>query len=91
MQQVLLNPTQKDVLIGFTTYNVKGKGAVQKFAKREICCIEGNANRYLNLLNHPERLEAIKEHNQLSAAVAEVTAEQHLSKEAKKQKKRKEQ
>ena len=72
VQQVLLNPTQKDVLIGFMTYNVKGKGAVQKFAKREICCIEGNVNSYSN---------------QLCAAVAEVTAEQQLSKEAKKQKK----
>ena len=42
---------------------------------------------YSKLLNHPERLEAIKEHNQLCDAVAEVTAEQQMSKEAKKQKK----
>ena len=33
VQQVLLNPTPKDMLIGFMTYNVKGKGDVQKFPK----------------------------------------------------------
>ena len=38
-------------------------------------------------MNNPTRLEAIKKHNQLCAAVAEVTGEQQLSKEAKKQKK----
>ena len=38
-------------------------------------------------MNRTERLEAIKEHNQLCAAVAEVTAEQKLSKETKKKKK----
>ena len=56
VQQVLLNPTPKDMLIGFMTYNVKGKGAVQKIAKRKICCIEGNANIYSKLLNNPKRL-----------------------------------
>ena len=69
------------------TYNIKGKGAVQKIAKRKICCIEGNANSYSKLLNHPERLESIKEHYQLCATLAEVTAGHQLSKEAKKQKK----
>ena len=69
------------------TYNVKRKGAVQKIAKRKICCIEGNANSSSKLLNNPKRLEVIKEHNQLCATVAEVTEEQQLSKEAKKQKK----
>ena len=60
VQQVLLNQTQKDVLIDFINYNVKGKRAVQKIAKRKICCIKGNANSYSKLLNHPKRLEAIK-------------------------------
>ena len=88
VQQVLLNSTPKDMLIGFMTYNVKGKGAVQKIAKRKLCCIGGNVNSYSKLLNHLDRLEAIKEHNQLFATVAEVTAEQQLSKEAKKQKRK---
>ena len=87
VKQVLLNPTQNYVLIGFMTYNVKGEGAVQKIAEGKICCIKGNAYRYSKLLNHLKRLEAIKEHNQLCDTVAEVTAEQQLSKEEKKKKK----
>ena len=60
VQQFLLNPEKKYVIIGFMTYNVKGKGAVQKITKRKIYCIEGNANSYSKLLNIPKRLEAIK-------------------------------
>ena len=33
-QRTLLNPTQKDVLFCFIDYDAKGKGSVQKIAKR---------------------------------------------------------
>ena len=74
-QSTLLNPTPKDVLLGFITYDVKGKGAVQKIAKRKIDFIEGNVNSYSRLLNNPRRLESIKDHVELVATVAEVSAE----------------
>ena len=76
VQRNLLNPTPKDVLLGFITYAVKGKGSVQKIAKRKIAdSIDGNLNSYSRLLNNPKRLEAIKDHAQLVATVAEVSAE----------------
>ena len=56
----------------------------QLIAKRRICCIEGNVNSYAKLLNSKERLAAVKEHNELCAAVAEVSAEQTKAKEARK-------
>ena len=71
-QRNLLNPTPKDVLLGFITHDVRGKGAVQKIAKRKIDLIEGNVNSYSRLLNNPKRLGAIKDHAQLVATVAEV-------------------
>ena len=41
----------------------------------KIDFIEGNVNSYSRLLNNPKRLEAIKDHAQLVATVAEVSAE----------------
>ena len=75
VQSNLLNPTPKDFLLGFITYDVKWKGAVQKIAKRKIDFIEGNVNSYSRLLNNPRRLESIKDHVELVATVAEVSAE----------------
>ena len=83
-QRNILNPTQKDVLLGFISYSVKGKGAVQKIAKRKIDLIEGNINSYSRFLNDPKRLDAIKDHNELCAAVVEVSAELENDKSRKK-------
>ena len=74
-QLTLLNPTQRDVLKGHMLYDVKGKGAITKIAKRRIDMIDGNVNSYSKVLNSPKRLRLIKEHNDLIAAVAEVSAE----------------
>ena len=73
----------------FITYDVKGKGAVQKIAKRKIDFIEGNVNSYSRLLNTPGRLEAIKDHVELVATVAEVSAEADGEKARKKQRREK--
>ena len=35
-QETLFNPMPKDVILGWITYNVKGKSAVQKIAKQRI-------------------------------------------------------
>ena len=75
VQRNLLNPTPKDVLLGFITYAVKGKGSFQKIAKRKIDFIEGNVNSYSRQVNNRKKLEAVKDHAQLVATVAEVSAE----------------
>jgi hypothetical protein len=76
VQQQMLNPSYKHVLMGFICYDVKGEGAKQKIAKRQINLVEGNVNSYSRCLNDPGRLASIKEMNQLAASVAEVTADQ---------------
>jgi hypothetical protein len=76
VQQQMLNPSYKHVLMGFICYDVKGEGAKQKIAKRRINLVEGNVNSYSRCLNDPGRLASIKEMNQLAASVAEVTADQ---------------
>jgi hypothetical protein len=75
VQQLMLNPSYKHVLMGFICYDVKGEGAKQKIAKRQINLVEGNVNSYSRCLNDPGRLASIKEMNQLAASVAEVTAD----------------
>jgi len=76
VQQQMLNPSYKHVLMGFICYDVRGEGAKQKIAKRRINLVEGNVNSYSRCLNDPGRLASIKEMNQLAASVAEVTADQ---------------
>jgi len=76
VQQQMLNPSYKHVLMGFICYDVRGEGAKQKIAKRRINLVEGNVNSYSRCLNDPGRLASIKEMNQLAASVAQVTADQ---------------
>ena len=71
----MFNPTPKDVLIGFITYDVEWEGTVQKISKLRVDCIEGNINSSLRVINNPYRLKAINYHNELFVAVAEVSAE----------------
>ncbi len=69
-------------------HDVKGKGAVQKIAKRRLDTIQGNINSHLKVLNNPERLAAIAEHSELIASVAESSANaehNHLLKRQKKE------
>jgi hypothetical protein len=75
VQQQMLNPSYKHVLMGFICYDVKGEGAKQKIAKRRINLVEGNINSYSRCLNDPGRLASIKKMNQLAASVAVVTAD----------------
>jgi hypothetical protein len=89
-QQNFLNPTRKDVLLGYITYSVKGDGAVQKIAKRRLDFVDGNVNSYSKVLNNPERLDLIKDRLQLVSTVAQVTAEAQAQIEASKQKKEQE-
>ena len=74
-QRTPLNPTQNYVLFGFIAYDPKGKGAVQRIAKRRLDVIEGNINSYSKLLNDPKRLKIINNFNQLCASVADVSEE----------------
>jgi len=74
-QKDLLTPTCKNTLMGFILYDVKGKGAKNKVAKRCIDMISGNMSSHSRCLNDVKRLKQLEEVNQLTATVAEVTAE----------------
>ena len=80
----------KHVLMGHILYDVKGKGAQQKLAKRRLDFIDGNTNSYAKCLNDPRRLKETRELNELVASVAEVTAEAIKEKAKKKEHKDKE-
>jgi hypothetical protein len=62
-------------------YDVKGKGARNKIAKRRLDMIDGNIESYSRLLNDPKRLKSLKEYNELTAAVASVSASADAEKE----------
>ena len=72
-QRDLLNPTQKDVFVGFIGYDAKEKGSVQKIAKIRLDIIEENVNTYSKLLNDPKILKSINNFNQICASVTEVS------------------
>ena len=74
-QHELLCPTYKNTLQGFIMYDVKGKGAQNKLAKRRLDMISGNVSSYSRCMNDPKRLKQIQEVNQLAATVAAVTAD----------------
>lgn len=49
---------------GFHDFDVlKGNGAVQKIVNQRIDAIQGNINSHSKVLNNPERLAVIIEHN----------------------------
>ena len=73
-QKQFFNPLHKYVLLGFITYNVKGKGAKNKLAKQRIDFIDGNVACYSQLLNNAKWLQAVKDVNHLTSFVVEVKA-----------------
>ena len=83
-QRDLLMPSYKNVLQGFILYDVKGKGAKNKVAKRRLDMITGNVSSYARCLNDSKRLKQIQEVNQLTATVAAVTADIAKEKELQK-------
>ena len=74
-------------MFGFIAYDPKGKGAVQRIAKRRLDVIEGNVNSYSKLLNDPKRLKIINNFNQFCASVAEVSEEVEQRKVQRKERK----
>jgi hypothetical protein len=83
-QQQLVNPTAKNVLMGFIAYDVKGSGAQQKLAKRRLDWVNGNIASYSACLNDTRRLDHMKEMNQLIGQVAQVKADQEKEAEERK-------
>jgi hypothetical protein len=79
-QKWFFNPSHKDVLLGFITYNVKGKGAKNKLAKQRIDFINVNVTCYSWLLNGAKWLQAVKDVNCLTSFVAEVEADNEWEK-----------
>lgn len=86
-QSKFLNPTAKNVLLGYITHDVKGKGAMQKLAKRRLDMIEGNVASYSRMLNDPKRLKMIQDYNELVSEVAKVSADKETEKERNKEEK----
>jgi hypothetical protein len=80
-QATLLNPTYKHVLTGFIMYDVKGKGARNKIAKHQLDMIDGNIGSYSHLLNDSKRLQSLKDYNDLTAMIANVSADADKEKE----------
>ena len=62
-------------MFDFIVYDAKGKGTVQKIAKRRLDVIEGNVKCYSKFLNDPKILKSIKDFNQICTSVAEVSEE----------------
>ena len=83
-QKQMLCPSYKNVLTGYILYDVKGKGAVNKLAKRRLDMISGNVASYARCLNSTKRLKQIQEVNELVATVAEVSADIEKEKTAQK-------
>ncbi|KAG7345709.1 hypothetical protein IV203_033240 [Nitzschia inconspicua] len=55
-------------------------GVKQKLAQRRLNMVEGNVNSYAPCLNNQKRLSAMREMDQLIAAIAQVTADQETDK-----------
>jgi hypothetical protein len=62
-------------------YDVKGKRARQKLAKRRLDMIDCNIGSYSRLLNDPKRLKSLKDFHELTAAVATISADADAEKE----------
>ncbi|KAG7365009.1 hypothetical protein IV203_038212 [Nitzschia inconspicua] len=80
-QQKLVNPSCRHVLMGFKCYDLREGGVKQKVAQRRLNMVEGNVNSYAPCLNNQKRLSAMREMDQLIAAIAQVTADQETDKE----------
>ena len=81
LQKDLLNPTQKQVIKGFILYDVKGKGAREKVARRRLDMVSGNVSSYSRVLNDPKLMQEYEEVNKLVATVAAVSADKEAAKE----------
>ncbi|KAG7374701.1 hypothetical protein IV203_013796 [Nitzschia inconspicua] len=79
-QQKLVNPSCRHVLMGFKCYDLREGGVKQKLAQRRLNMVEGNVNSYAPCLNNQKRLSAMREMDQLIAAIAQVTADQETDK-----------
>ena len=80
----MFNPSFKDTIRGFVIYDTKGKGAVQRLAKRRLDIVSGSVASYSRLMNGEKRVTELQELNDFIAAVAEVTAEQEQAKKKRK-------
>jgi hypothetical protein len=68
-------PTSKHMLTGFIMYDVKGKGARDKIAKHQQDMIDGIMGSYSHLLNDSKHLKSLNNNNELTAMIANVSAD----------------
>jgi len=86
-QRRLLNPTVKDVQISELIDQAQGERARKKEAKRRQDIFSGNIGSYSAILNSDDKLQNLKDYNDLSASVAIYNAEKDAKAKASSKKK----
>jgi hypothetical protein len=79
-QEELLNPSPCNMIMGFVMYDVKGKGAKKRMAKRRLNVIDANIASYCRVLKSTERMIQITEANEVAAVLAEIEEEKDSEK-----------
>ena len=83
LQESILNPTERDVVISDLINRAQGEGAKKKEAKRKRDFVTGNINSYSRILNDEKNLEKFQDYTELSVGLEMLNAERdERSKEA---------
>ena len=86
-QQQLLNPSVLDTIVGYVMKDSQGKGAKKRLPQRRLNFIDGTVSSHCGVLNSPERLNLIRQANEVSAVMADLEKERLEKKEEKRRKK----
>jgi len=92
-QQQLFNPTYADLLLSSVEQGSFGEEAKRIIANRHHDVIDGNAKSFSKVLNSEERMRKVTDYNEMTAGIAEISAEkddQKRKKQEEEQKKDKE-
>ena len=79
LQQILLNPTSRDMIVSDIIYQAKGKRENKKEAKRKQCFMTGNTNSYSRIINNNKSMELIVDYNDMAVGVAMSNTEKDMN------------
>ena len=85
-QERLLNPSVLDTIAGFIMEDTKGEGAKRRLPARRLNMIDGCISSWCSILNSTDRLELIKQANELSAVLGEIETDKAQDKDRRKKK-----
>ena len=71
----LLHPSALDCISGYIMDGLVGRNSKKRLAKRRLNMVDANISSYCVLLNGIERIELVREVNELAAACGEVSKE----------------